>query len=280
MYDLTITNPAFQNSNPEASSGKLWPQFVKKAFEVTKPEGTVAMITPNSWTKGEVSPHGSGGLLKLFASYDTKVINNKDCSKYFPKVGVTFSYFVVRKSTPTGVTKVIQDEMETTVDLSKVRFLPKNVKCLDLVHKFFNNETFDNHLITNTRNKYMKLSENKKKYKVCSNGKISYTTRTQYDNDLKVCLPWANLLDKTVGGRMVAGDSTLVFPCNRGEMRNLKSVLTSKLYRFCNDQLKMAHHNEAARLFPKVDLSRSWTDEELYDHFGLTKEERRFCEDV
>jgi len=40
----------------------------------------------------------------------------------------------------------------------------------------------------------------------------------------------------------------------------------------------MAHHNEAARMFPAVDINRSWTDEELYAHFELTQEEIEYVE--
>ena len=33
------------------------------------------------------------------------------------------------------------------------------------------------------------------------------------------------------------------------------------------------------RALPKLDLTRTWTDQELYAHFGLTDEEIRYIEE-
>lgn len=276
-FDLVIGNPPFQNPNSNSSSGKLWGRFVEFAFESVDEGGIVAMITPNSWTKGEVSPQGNGKLLKLLSGNNTLYVNNRDCGKHFPNVGVTFSYFITQKGNNSGPATLVQNGVESEFDMSTCRFIPKNLEVIDLVHKFFSHEAFDNTLITNTRNHHIDFS-NRGKTEVVTNGKLKKAKRTQYDEDPKVTIPWANTFDKVMYGEFVAGDSNLVFPCEKNQMENLIGVLTSKLYQFCNDQLRMAHHNEAARMFPAVDINRSWTDEELYAHFGLTEEEIAYVE--
>ena len=51
-FDVVFGNPPYQNPNSNSSSGKLWGKFVEVAFESVTEGGKVAMITPNSWTKG------------------------------------------------------------------------------------------------------------------------------------------------------------------------------------------------------------------------------------
>ena len=167
--------------------------------------------------------------------------------------------------------------VQSEFDMSACRFIPKNLEALELVHKFFSREAFENYLITNTRNHLIDFSD-RGKTEVVTNGKVKMAKRTEYDEDAKVVIPWANTFDKVMYGEFVAGDSCLVFPCKKKEMSRLTNVLTSKLYQFCNAQLRMAQHNEASRMFPMVDLSRDWTDAELYEHFGLTDKEIEYVE--
>ena len=107
--DVIIGNPPFQNPNSKSSSGKLWGKFVEKSFDIVNDGGTVALITPNSWTKGEVSPQGNGKLLKLLADNNTNYITNGDVGKYFPNVGVTFSYFITEKRGNEGTCLLTQN---------------------------------------------------------------------------------------------------------------------------------------------------------------------------
>lgn len=275
--DVVLVNPPFQNPNSKSSSGKLWGKFVENSFERVAEGGTVAVICPNSWTKGEVSPQGNGKLLKLLSENNTIRVNNGDCGKHFPNFGVTFSYFVAEKKENEGMCTLLQNGLESEFDMSKCRFIPKNLEVIDLVHKFFSHEAFNSTLITNTRNHHIEFS-NRGKTEVVTNGKLKMAKRTEYDDDPKVTIPWANTFDKVMYGEFVAGDSNLVFPCEKNQMENLIGVLTSKLYQFCNNQLRMAHHNEAARMFPAVDIDRSWNDEQLYAHFELTEEEIEYVE--
>ena len=59
-------------------------------------------------------------------------------------------------------------------------------------------------------------------------------------------------------------------------------VLHRKIYKFINDTLR-AHSTVSTpvlKALPAVDLSRSWTDNELYDHFGLTQDEINLIEET
>ncbi len=55
----------------------------------------------------------------------------------------------------------------------------------------------------------------------------------------------------------------------------MMQLLTRKIYKFINFTLR-AHSTlptPVIKNLPAVDLTRSWTDAELYAHFNLTQEE-------
>lgn len=276
-FDVILTNPPYQNSNSEASSGKLWGKFYKKVHDLTTDDGYYAAISPNSWTKGEVSPRGNGKILKMITSNQPIKIVNRDVGEHFPGIGVTFSYAVVQKTPAHTTTTVTQNHETIDVDLSTCRFIPRDIRMLDAVHRFYSHPAFDNFLITNTRNPNIAFDDNGS-IQIVTNGNIKLASSCPYDSDPKVIIPWANPFTKIRSGKIIAGNTCLVFPCEDHQTKNLHDIFNSKLYQYMNEQLKMAAHNEACRLFPKVDIDRAWTDAELYAHFGLTDEEIEIVE--
>jgi site-specific DNA-methyltransferase (adenine-specific) len=62
------------------------------------------------------------------------------------------------------------------------------------------------------------------------------------------------------------------------EGKSLISLYESKLYRFLSSLRGAGMKGILNYSLPKVDLTRSWTDQELYQHFGLTQEEIDYIE--
>ncbi|SHE79177.1 site-specific DNA-methyltransferase (adenine-specific) [Ferrithrix thermotolerans DSM 19514] len=64
------------------------------------------------------------------------------------------------------------------------------------------------------------------------------------------------------------------------EARNYADFLTTKLVRFLVLQRKSTQHlrSDRLRFVPMLDMQRQWTDENLFDHFGLTQAERDYVE--
>ena len=59
---------------------------------------------------------------------------------------------------------------------------------------------------------------------------------------------------------------------------NFVNFVKSKLIQFVINEQRFHHgmlNTEVVSNIPKVDLTRTWTDQELYAHFGLTQEEGR-----
>jgi len=66
----------------------------------------------------------------------------------------------------------------------------------------------------------------------------------------------------------------------REETENFAYYLASKFVRFLVLQRKVTQHvtPDRFRFVPLLDMKRRWTDEELYDKFGLTDDERSYIE--
>lgn len=277
LFDVIVSNPPFQNPNAEASSGKLWVRFAEKYFTLSR--GHLAVILPNTWTKGKIAAKGSGRLFDLFKKHAILTVNNQDCGEYFPNIGLNFSYVVIALATRTNKSILISGGKTHEVDLQNIQTLPKDSAAISLVNRFFEWQSPQPHtLVTNTRNKSIPVDDNGNSV-VFSNGNNFTASDCCYDSTPKVVVPWANSLSKSQYGRIIAGDQTVFF-YEEDHGQQLLSFIQSSLVRFCVGQVRTSMHNEGVRFLPKIDLSRFWTEQELYDHFCLTQEEIALVENT
>ena len=67
----------------------------------------------------------------------------------------------------------------------------------------------------------------------------------------------------------------------RKDSDNLQNYLSSKIFRLAMIELKGTVKSNSRRMLaslPMIDLTRAWSDAELYVHFGLTQEEIDYIE--
>jgi len=64
------------------------------------------------------------------------------------------------------------------------------------------------------------------------------------------------------------------------QARNLVSYMKTRFFRFLVSQFMYSHHitKEAYSFVPILDMNTEWTDQKLYERYGLTKEEVAFIE--
>ncbi len=64
--------------------------------------------------------------------------------------------------------------------------------------------------------------------------------------------------------------------------KNVISYMQTKLFRFMVLLLKNSQHatKQVYELVPMQDFSKSWTDEELYEKYGITDEEQAFIDSL
>lgn len=97
-YDLVVANPpyALVNSNGQRASKNhnLVNLFIEKSLKLCKKGGYIAFVVPNSWC----SPSKRNTLCEVLTSLQFHVLNLNECKKWFPKVGSSFTYFVVENT--------------------------------------------------------------------------------------------------------------------------------------------------------------------------------------
>ena len=306
-FDVIVGNPPYTSPEDRQAQGNkvkgykqpLWSLFVKLSTELVKKDGYIGMITPTGWLAGTYDiREGRVHLIDIFTNQMSIKFVNADSkflkATYFKDIGSTFSYYVVKNSPYDHITKLVTEYGESIVDFSRNKVLPPaphplkisiNNKTLFSVLPKFN---FASVGFSKSRlNTDTKESTDVNSYKgYCNGGQLG-----------KVMHSWWPSPDQYYGIRKVilgkqdrsylpfVDDNGLCIGSNQFWFMPLKNsdlfdpavfVFNSKLFRFLLMENKHGAGPETilVKNLPAVDLSRSWTDEELYDHFGLTEEER------
>lgn len=256
-FDVVIGNPPYQNKNQI-----LWKDFAEKAVDLCNDNGYVAFVTPNSWASGSKD----NIYTKLFLKYHVPVID-MNASQYFPQVGKDIGYWILQKSPSFNPTTTVYDDsgVPCAVDLKSVPFFIRkfNLISLSIFNKIHAKKSF-----------WVEFVERKPKFarefafpKIRYNGGYKFGYR--YDgNDYEYpSSPVVLSLDMT--------------NYSLDAVKKLSELFNSPLYRFL---WKIYGASDAGsfgwilRNMPKVSLNRSWTNQELYQHFGLTEDEIDYVE--
>jgi hypothetical protein len=284
-FDVAVGNGPFQSE--KGNSDQLWPLFTERAISLTKKNGYIGFIIPDTWTSGTRSLMSTGRknlLSEVFANFNVKLLHF-DIKKYFPGVGSGFSAFILENTAPKGLTKIISPIDEFDIDISKLKYIPKTINkiTLDIVRKItqhnkecvyfkFYGKTPDLELV-DTKDKTHQFA-----YEY-SNTSSNHPTKWgnvpgQGYNRKKVI--YAYMGSKQKFEYDLTGNISLMYNCRAYEVddnatvEGLQSFFESKLVRFLNKD-KWSQYNEPKilNLLPKLDFSRKWTDQEIYEYFDL-----------
>lgn len=297
-FDVIIGNPPYQdtdvNGDRKSLSTNLWSQFIDIGFNGTTPKGYIAMITPAAWAAPTKNLSGNRKILKdLFAKNNPIVLNiSNQVKKHFSGVGSSFSYFVVQKASNAGKTKIVIGEGETfETDITPYESLPRSDSKLafSINAKYFKrvvgeviqgqlqagdysySPTQDKdhpHAVYHTPAKggtrwFMNINHpNEKKHKVIISLSGTYT-------------PYMD------SGKIGYSDMCLAYIVKSGEtVDSAFSVINSKLFHFIMNSNKWSGFNnkQIIRTFALPTLNRVYSDQDIYNHFGLTQEEIDYVE--
>ena len=286
-FDVVIGNPPYQND--DAATGRktatkpLWFYFVDQAFNVVADEGLVAFVTPVAW----IQP--------------TSKINNSIVShslvwvKLFSKnpfvgVGIPPSCWIAR-NTPADKSMIELTIDSTVYTVAADRdFIPTNPERfgtkLSILSKTVNSPyvkldvraTQEHH--TGAQAVHLSSDRNETfRFPV-----FHTNTQTKW-SDVKGSLHGLPkvIVSKTgtLNGAHVNTAASIsqiavaIVTHTIAEAEVALTVLLSKVYRFIihTTRSNSTIPSQLWRSLPAVDLTRSWTDEELYAHFNLTQEE-------
>ena len=297
-FDVVIGNPPYEAATEDGrkdQANNLWSKFTHKGMSLVKDGGYFSFITPTSWLSPAADigkgKHGTRFFEAYFQKYKTHVLNVNECARHF-NVGSTFSYFVLEKTPSSNFnTRVITEEDDFTIDLKTINYLPKsmnplsisiNKKVLEHADKF---GIVGNNL-PETRGEMNKTADAEFTvpcYNTPAKGGTYWYAREPIStaSKAKVIISisgnYVPVYDQ--GGMSFTGMCLAYYLKPNDSMESIRSFLESRLVKFVlNENKYTGWVSPVISDLPEIDKTRTWTDQDLYAHFGLTQEEIDYVE--
>lgn len=289
--DVIIGNPPYQTENNStitttSSNVKLWRIFIERSFNLMKNNGYLNFVTPSSWASGTKNPHNSTNLFNDIFNKKNTIFVSFDVSKYFEGIGVDFSYYLIQNIEYKGLTKFKCDSIITEVNLSNFNLLPRtiNSKIFSILNKLLIIDKFDFKM--DRKDHYGKSLQKdcSDKFNIpvyCGPSKgILYSDKSSpYLNSPKIFthrISSLKMIDDQ-NAKISTNYSQIYLLKDKEIGKNACSLFSTKFYNFLYKLFQYTQYNESITLnqLPKVDLSIEWTDEKLFEYFGLTEDEKK-----
>jgi hypothetical protein len=291
-FDVVLTNPPFQDSvKKKKTQHKLWIDFTQASFDRwLKPGGRLAQVSPSSF----LSP--SNKILKIFQQKNC-VFLRLDTKKHFTTVGSTFADYLIINEPQCGVTEITTTDgtFNKVID-DKVFYLPVDICEESLsIHK---KVIFDHPNKLDVRYDYVtchnvqihrndNISKTKTKKHVYpllhTNSQTWYSCLRQDWADMKKVM-WSRsgytkpfYDDGILGGTDMA---YYILVSDKESGINLAHNLNSSLMKYILKTAKWSGfgNEKVFCSLPNLPLNAKLSDNEIYDLFGLTPDERQYVE--
>jgi hypothetical protein len=284
-FDVVCMNPPYQDATAK-SSKKLWDKFLVKGSELCKDGGHLAAITPFSWA----TP--SNPVFKLFQDNNTRIVDLNG-KKYFPDVGTTISWYILVKEKNAGKTEIVSDKESLMVNLEEVEFLPSifDKTALSVIQKIFSKPSigvyYDSFCHSQRTERVSKCKDEKHPYPVKHTGSSFLYSSCKHPNTeiKKVIFPISSAMKAEYDGKGEYGCSehyAWIEVKNETEAKLIISYLHSDLISFVRKatQWTASWSKPILDKLPQIPLNKEMNNQEIYQYFGLTKEEVKYVEDL
>ena len=304
LFDLIITNPPYQNSG-KTRGNKFWYKFIFECEQLLSPNGYLAMVTPSSWMTGGNNLGNRGVIRDLFSEKQLVSATVAGVTEqHFPKIGLNISWWILRNTPNIKPSKIVLRDGEVSISIEKST-------CLSSIPTKISNSILLK-VISSNQDKFevdyfqTKFEKNPKPEKSKSDEKFNvphwvmgsdktndlcftYLDHTHYDKlkFRKILIPmgsryWQPYFDE-IGVSVVSQGFSFKVK-SEWNREGIYSVFYSNLFTYICKTLQIDYNGfmktPIVRSLPKLDMSRIWTDQELYDHFGLTQEEQVYIESI
>jgi len=276
-FDVVVGNPPYTKG--------IWIKFFKKLLPICN---YCVIISPDGTkNKSKVSEN----LINLLQ--ENHIQSLIDHTHYFKDInsGKLVTYYFNKNLSINNNAHILIDD-KTNI-LNKVL----NVKNDKINSKLSNNRS----KIFNSQEKRDNISEEFSLKIVENVKKDGITYKFLYkDNILNKNIINYNLKDWFITNRFIGKDNNpsiynisenmsigsniiIIEKWGNGNIENIKRIFSSNIFLFILDILRNGMFDTSPRhinLLPKLDLSKSWTDQELYEYFNLREEEIKLIEDT
>ena len=291
-FDIVIGNPPYQemDGGAKASAKPIYNLFTEKSIKLSD---KIVFITPSRWFGGGkgLDPYRK---MMMESNKIKTIIHHDDASKIFGNgVDITggVSYFLF-DNIYNGSCKF----NEISVDLSKFDIIVKNTNSIKLVSKLLNQKNISE--ISNPRSYFGiatnfdkvssdKLSSDFVKCYFSQNRGFEKWVDKKYVKNLnsyyRIATPRANGEYPRFGNLFIVGPNECVsdsyisfYTKTKEEADSLLSYLKTNFANYLLSIRKVSQtiKPDTCKWIPMVPFDREWTDDQLFEHFNLTEEER------
>ncbi|TQR32389.1 SAM-dependent methyltransferase [Campylobacter sp. MIT 99-7217] len=282
-YDLVVSNPPYAKFNQGKRVSKnhnLSRDFIKKALSLTKDGGYILFIVPNNW----MSFADRNTLPQELCKYQFIVLDINGAKKYFPKVGSSFTWFLLQKIPNQKSFKVrnhyvFKDEQVVFLD-KNINFIPLYYSNLvrSIINKTLNDKTLPKYKIQTSSNlhKYTQkaflspIKDEKFKYKIIHTPSQTVYSKKEhkYQNGYKVFISLTNQYESFIDECGMTQSIAFIRCKDLPEAKRIKEELDEPVYRFLNNITRYGNFNNV-RILQNFPLRSS---------FSLSKEELSFID--
>ena len=281
-FDVIVGNPPFKNGNETGGKSSLWRKIVAKSWSLVEDGGTLTMVTPQF-------PNAAADLGHIFTKNQTNTVWT-DISHHFPGVGSSFFAWSVTNTPKHTTTEFIDYGLQ--IDITS-KTLPNDLRSISIFDKVMQGTLFEcksspEYLHTSVADGkddahlYSAKTPNHT-YAIRRTSGENYTMwgaviPTDYTSSKVVMTfsgnPHYKFHDSNNPIGTIKFQSGHILVNNEVEGENLINLFNSSLYKYLQNQ--MASGGMRGKTFyemPKLDLTKSWSDNDLYKYFKLTSDE-------
>lgn len=282
-YDLVVANPPyakFTDGKRTAKNNNISRDFILKAINVTKKNGYILFIVPDNW----MSFADRNNVPEILSNYQFIHLNIHGAKKWFPKVGSSFSWFLLQK-TPNKKDFVVDNNYKIKrIEKAKLstgtKYIPlyysnmvKSIidKILNARNEKYRIETSSN-LHKYTKKKYISDTKDEKhKFKLIHTPSQTVWSKTphKYQDGWKVFISLTNQYGTFVDNCGMTQSIAFIQCSSEQEAQKISKELNNEIYFFLNNITRYGNFNNIRVLqkFPK------------YKDFNLTQKEKDFIKE-
>lgn len=260
QFDVVFGNPPYQDGNQG-----YWKLFAHKSYKLTKDDGFLIFITPNSWANASHLNTDKNIFNSIFQK-NRMIYINTNVNSYFPKVGKNIGYWILQKSKPNGVTLVTNSLESAEIDIEEFPFFINlfSPVGLSIFSKVLEKKSFWDNFVEGPSRSNREFAFPKAKH-------IKYDSfGYQYDGTVH----------NFPTSKAILGIDCSTFTLT--QVKNLYSHFNTKIYRFLwkiyGAEGDASSFGWVLRNMPKLNIDLVYTDEEVYEYFKFSNEERAFIE--
>lgn len=298
-YDLQIANPPYAKfcetkdkdgniiMKRASKNHTLVRDFIEKSLTICKDGGYIVYIVPNNW----MSLADRNTIIKMLTKYQFHYLDIGTSKKYFPKIGSSFTYFILEK-TPFykdfQVNCLYNKKIYKSIVKSQVRdFIPlcyNNIvqsilnKVLEGDKKFGIETSSDLHKYTK-RNFINNEKNNEYKYRLIHTDKQTVYSKKphKFQDGYKVFLSTTGAWNLFVDNCGMTQSIAFIRTKDKNNALKYKKILEHPLYKFTNDICRWGNFN-CIRILQRLAIPNNEND--IYGSFNISQDEIDFIESI